>query len=186
MNRLLLFRSSNVSAVAIACAVCIAMCSFVGCSDITQFATSSDESYCGQIIPAGFVREGFPPGIRMRFHFDPYKLQQAPGDISTDDSLFVSAPLRPIPQLVHDTLSSLSFGEGAGQSLLYGAQPRDGAIAFVFVSLLESRDVEVRVLRGAPPTESELDDVGATGSVGFGSDLFGVFPLSKKRGTCGF
>jgi len=117
----------------------------------------------------------------MRVHIDPDRIQEEPGDVSTDDGIFVDAPFRPIPQLAHDSLSMLQFGEGAVRHLLLGVQPSEGAMAYAFVSLLERQDIEVRILRGAPPIESESTVPGA-----FGRDLFAVFPLTKQRGTCGF
>jgi hypothetical protein len=93
----------------------------------------------------------------------------------------VDAPLRPIPQLAHDSLSTLNFGEGRVRNLLLAAQPTQGAPAYVIVSLLENESVEVRVLRGAPPTDTE-----AVPKNFFGSELFGVFPLVRQKGSCGF
>jgi len=153
----------------------------MGCKDISRFGTGPDESYCGGIVPGGFVRQGFAPGVAMRLHIDPDRLQDAPGDISTDDGTFVDAPLRPIPQLAHDSLSTLDFGEGRVRNLLLGAQPAQGATAYVIVSLLENESVEVRVLRGAPPTDTEAVPVSW-----FGPELFGVFPLVRQKGTCEF
>jgi len=84
------------------CASVIALLSspaLLGCNDVTRFSTAADESYCGSIVPGPFVREGFGPGVRMRMSFDADHLGDKPGVISTDDSLFDKADLRPIPQL---------------------------------------------------------------------------------------
>ncbi len=155
--------------------------STAGCKDITRFGTGPGESYCGQIVPGGFVRQGFAPGVRLRLHLDPDLIQHAPGDLATDDGLFEDAPLRPIPQLAHDSLSTMNFGEGRVRNLFFGAQPTRGATAHVIVSLLENENVEVRILRGAPPTETE-----AVSASWYGAELFGVFPLARQQGTCGF
>jgi len=152
-----------------------------GCKDISRFGTGPGESYCGQVVPGGFVRQGFAPGVRLRLHLDTDHLQEAPGDLATDDGLFTDAPLRPIPQLAHDTLSTLDFGEGRVRNLLFGAQPQAGAAAYVIISLLENESVEVRILRGAPPMEGETPSPPEQGH-----DLFGVFPLARQEGTCGF
>ena len=162
-------------------AIIAAAASSTGCRDLSQFATGPDENYCGQIVPGDFVRQGFAPTVHMRVDFNPDRIQRTPGSISTDDGMFVDAPLRSIPQLVHDSLSMLRFGEGTMRNLLYGVKPSRGATAFAFLSLLESQNIEVRIVRGAPPTNqepptSEDDD----------SDLFGVFPLTKQKGTCEF
>ncbi|MCL2822655.1 MAG: hypothetical protein FWD57_01565, partial [Polyangiaceae bacterium] len=76
----------------------------IGCKGISQFATADGESFCGQIIPGGFIRQGFAPGVRMRVHIDPDNIQEAPGVISTDDGSFENASMRPIPQVAHDSL----------------------------------------------------------------------------------
>ncbi|HNS96258.1 MAG TPA: hypothetical protein PLJ27_25240 [Polyangiaceae bacterium] len=152
-----------------------------GCQDISRFGTGPGQSYCGRIVPGGFVREGFSPGVTMRVHLDADHLYDAPGDVATDDGLFADAPLRPIPQLAHDSLSTLNFGEGRVRNLLYGAQPTQGAVAYVILSLLDNEDVEARVLRGAPPTDIEAVPVGW-----FGPELFGVFPLTRQSNSCGF
>jgi len=152
-----------------------------GCKDISRFGTGPGESYCGQIVPGGFVRQGFAPGVRLRLHLDTDRLQEGPGDLSTDDGLFEDTPLRPIPQLAHDSLSTLNFGEGRVRNLLFAAQPTAGAASYVIISLLENESVEVRVLRGAPPLEGE-----APTPTEHGHELFGVFPLVRQEGTCGF
>lgn len=164
---------------------CVAVLALVsvtgGCEDVSRFSTEPGESFCGQIVPGPFVREGFGPGVRLRLHLDTDHLQDLPGDLSTDDGLFAEASLRPLPPLAHDSLSTFKFGEGRVRNLMYGAHPSDGATAFVVISLLENGDVEVRILRGAPPTAGETEPSGLNESV-----LFGVFPLVRQRGTCGF
>ncbi len=160
--------------------VALAIAAF-GCEDISDFSTGPGESYCGQIVPGGFVRQGFAPGVRLRLHLDTDRLQKQPGDLATDDGLFRDAVLRPIPQLAHDTLSTLRFGEGRVRNLVFGIQPEAGATAYVIVSLLQNDDVEVRILRGAPPVEGEQIP-----SADQGPELFGVFPLTRQAGTCGF
>ena len=152
-----------------------------GCEDISRFTTEPGESFCGKIVPGGFVRQGFTPGVRLRLHLDMDRVEYAPGMVATDDGTFEDAPLRPIPQLAHDSLSTFHFGEGRVRNLLVGAQPTSGTTAFVVVSLLENEHVEVRVLRGAPPTPAETVSDNLCGP-----ELFGVFPLTRQKGTCGF
>lgn len=152
-----------------------------GCKDISEFSTGPGESYCGQIVPGGSFRAGFAPGVRLRLHLDTERIQDAPGDLATDDGRFFDAPLRPIPELSHDSLSTLDFGEGRIRNLLYGIKPESGAVAYVVISLLDNGNVEARILRGAPPTAGEPPSTEE-----HGRDLFGVFPLTRQRGTCGF
>ena len=75
-------------------------------------------------------------------------------------------PCAPLPQLQNDPLSLYTFGEGRIKNLIYAAHanppdagPGTAADPLLFVSLLQSNDVEVRVVRGAP----ELGDASAPG-----------------------
>jgi hypothetical protein len=152
-----------------------------GCNDVTRFSTAADESFCGSIVPGPFVRQGFGPGVRMRLTFDADRLSDRPGVISTDDGLLDRAALRPIPQLANDPLSSLQFGEGRMRNLLLGVSPTEGPNAFAVVSLMENGNIEVRVIRGAP-----LPPGVTAYPVESGTQLFGVFPLARQKGQCGF
>jgi hypothetical protein len=156
------------------------------CKDVTRFSTAPDEKYCGSIIPGPFVRKGFQAGVKMRMSFDADRIWDAPGVISTDDGTLEEAALRPIPALSHDALSTLQFGEGRTRNLLNMVSTSDtssggGQSAVVVVSLLENGDAEVRILRGAP-----LAPGVEARPVQDGPELFGVFPLTRQRGTCGF
>ena len=102
-------------------------------------------------------------------------LQDAPGTISTSDGRLKGVPLRPIPQIWHDPLSTLSFGDGRTQNLVYAAAPSDAQDLMVVVSLMQSDNIEVRLVRGAPEADG-----------GAGSSVFGVFNLEKQNGPCGF
>ncbi|HZU82498.1 MAG TPA: hypothetical protein VE987_06265, partial [Polyangiaceae bacterium] len=114
-------------------------------------------------------------------------LQDAPGAISSTDGRFSATPLRPIPQIWHDPLSTLSFGEGRIKNLIYVATAStpfgDGLSddVLVIVSLMQAGDVEVRLIRGAPGVASA--DGGAAPS---GDNLFAVFDLTRGRGPCSF
>lgn len=151
------------------------------CADVTRFSTKPGEAYCGSIIDGPFVREGFAPGVRMRMSFDSDRLDSRPGTLSTDDGLLTDAPMRPIPQLFHDPLSTLKFGEAREKNLIYVVSPKSGASLFVVVSLLYDGKAEVRLLRGAPPLSQTTAVSDAEGP-----SVFGVFPLHREDGTCGF
>lgn len=166
-------------AVLLAC-IALGVLSGVACKDISRFSTGPGESFCGSIIPASFLRQGFGPGVRMRLTLDTDHLDDAPGVIVTDDGKLDSAPLRPIPQLAHDALSTLNFGEGRERNLLFGISTIDGPQALAVVSLLENGDIEVRVLRGSALLPGELPPPTD------GDQLYGVFPLQRQQGTCGF
>lgn len=158
-----------------------------GCADNARWTTAEGESYCGAITSASFVRAGIPEGTLMRLELDAERLQSAPGRVWT--TAFVSgerlagAELRVIPQLLHDPLSTLSFGEGRVRNALAIAdvptvEPgRSATQATVIVSLLQSGDVEVRLIRGASPGTAPGPE--ATGQ------LFGVFRMQRQKGDCG-
>ncbi|MCL2777660.1 MAG: hypothetical protein FWD73_06620 [Polyangiaceae bacterium] len=146
---------------------------------MSRFSTGSG-SFQGPIVQGSFVRAGLADDVRMCITLDADHLQDAPGFVSTSDGLFAQTPLRPIPQLWHDPLSTLSFGEGRENNLIYAATPTSGpADIMVIVSLMQSTGVEVRLLRGAPgsPEPSEVEG-------GANEPLFGVFALSKEQVPC--
>jgi len=150
-----------------------------GCRDVSRFSTAGG-SFQGPIVQGSFVRAGLASDVRMCITLDADNLQDAPGFVSTSDGLFAQTPLRPIPQVWHDPLSTLSFGEGRVSNLIYAAAPASGAAdVMVVVSLMQSTGVEVRLLRGAPgsPEPSEADG-------GPNQPLFGVFALTKVQDPC--
>jgi hypothetical protein len=153
----------------------------MGCKDVDEFTTKSGESYCGNVVEGPFVRSGFGPATQMRLRFDAEKQGTSPGTLSTSDGLFTDAPLRAIPQVFHDPLSTLQFGEGRRKNLVYVVDPtersRGGAVTSV-VSLMEGGGAEVRLLRGAR-ADAEASDPSSV-------QLFGVFPMSRQPGLCGF
>lgn len=151
-----------------------------GCADISSYRTADDERYCGKVISAALVRHGFEETANMRVSLDTHSLQQTPGVLSTSDGVFDNAEMFALPQLQNDVLSSLQFGEGRMRNIVLGAQPTRGPTALVVVSLMDDGKVEVRVVRGAPPAASDpVQDEPDDG-------LFGVFPLEKEKGLCGF
>lgn len=151
-----------------------------GCADISSYRTADDEKYCGNVISAAMVRHGFEETAKMRLSLDTHSLQQKPGVLSTSDAVFDNAEMFALAQLQNDALSSLQFGEGRTRNIVLGAQPTRGPTALVVVSLMDDGNVEVRVVRGAPPAASDQpQDQPDDG-------LFGVFPLKKEKGLCGF
>lgn len=156
-----------------------------GCKDIDRFTTEPDESYCGKIVSVSIVRLGFSSSVCMRMTFDARHVSDAPGALWTDDGVFHATPLRPIPQVLHDPLLTLNFGEGREKNLLFAVEPEGalrGASAMAVVSLLHSGSAELRLLRGAETSATLPPDAGPTGE---GPPLFGVFtPLEKKKGQC--
>jgi hypothetical protein len=141
------------------------------CRDVARFSTAGDH-FEGDVVPSNFVRAGLDDGTRLCLSLDADHLQDSPGTLSTSDGRFRVAPLRPIPQIWHDPLSTYDFGEGRVKNLIYVVTPSDAGDAdvVVFVSLMESNGVEVRLLRGAPPAPS----------------LFAIFTLDRQSGPCSF
>jgi hypothetical protein len=143
------------------------------CKDVSSFATRPGESYCGSVVQGPFVRAGLSPAVQMRLKLDTGALSTAPGSLSTSDNLFKDAPLRAIPQVFHDPLSTLQFGEGRQRNLLYVVDPTEPAGApsvFAVLSLMENGDVEVRLLRGAGPASTATGDAPDAGASGAGGD----------------
>ena len=152
----------------------------VACRDVSRFSSHGDH-FEGAVVQGSFVRSGVAETTTMCLTLDTDHLQDAPGALSTSDGRYHLVALRPIPQIWHDPLSTLTFGEGRIQNLVYAAQPvpdYDGSAAdhediFVIVSLMQSDHMEVRLLRGAP---------GATAT----SPVFAIFNLDRQAGACAY
>jgi hypothetical protein len=157
----------------------------MACRDIDGFSTASGGHYEGTIVGASFVRTGLDSSVSLCLLLDTEHLENTPGSISTDDGLFQSTSLRPIPQLWQDPLSTLNFGEGRIKNLLYVARgsASDAGPAgdvVVVISLMVAGDIEVRLLRGAPASSEE------GGAEDGPTNVFGVFALSRFPGGCPF
>jgi hypothetical protein len=171
---------------------CAALAS-AGCRDLSSFSTNGD-SFVGPVIAAPFVLAGvgsdgglLGDSVNVCLTLDTNHLQDAPGTLSTSDGRFQSVPLRPIPQIWQDPLSSLTFGEGRLKNLVYvvGASTPfgdgNGNDVIAVVSLMQGGDIEVRLIRGAP--NAALD--GGTPPAPAGN-LFAVFDLVRQSGPCSF
>jgi hypothetical protein len=157
-----------------------------GCRELDRFTTTGDH-FEGTVVAADFVRTGIAPGTTMCLTFDADQIEASPGTLSTSDGTFQQAAMRPLPQLQNDPLSLYNFGEGRIKNLIYAAHasPPDGgsgtaADPLLFVSLLQSDNMELRVVRSAP----EIGD--ATTPEGASAPVFALFPLSRKHGPCTF
>jgi hypothetical protein len=161
------------------------------CRDISGFSTHGDR-YQGAVVDGEFVRAGVDAGTTLCLTIDTDHLEDGPGDLWTSDGRFAMAPLRPIPQIWHDPLSTLTFGEGRLKNLIYvvGAtapfDDGDGNDVLTVVSLMQSGDVEVRMLRGAPPIAGASGDASETGASEGPQiqNVFAVFTLSRQPGPC--
>jgi hypothetical protein len=156
-----------------------------GCREIERFDTADGEAYCGSIVTAPFVREGFPVDLRLRLRIDTDRLDSVPGTISTDDSagactpdpLFEESELRVTPDLLSDPLSTLEFGHGRELNLISWVRPSCQQPMLAVVSLMKNDDVELRLLR-APTLPTAEQPEPAAG--------FALFQLRRQNGACGF
>lgn len=156
------------------------MLAVTACRDLSGFSTTDGDRYQGAVVNAGFVLAGMDKDTQACVTLDTDHLQDQPGTIATSDGMFPHVALRPIPQIWHDPLSTLTFGEGRLKNLVYVAKSADGDV-FVVISLMQSGDVEVRLLRGAPGISPDGSANGASGG-----NLFAVFSLSREQGPCSF
>ncbi|MBX3224972.1 MAG: hypothetical protein KF795_30930 [Labilithrix sp.] len=157
-----------------------------GCREASRFSSQGDR-FEGSVVKGSFVRSGIREDTRLCLTLDTDRLQDAPGTITTSDGRFQSAPLRPIPQIWHDPLSTLSFGDGRVQNLVYAASPSSGDAGpaetqdvMIIVSLMQTDHVEVRLVRGAPQSDAGPPPPGNARA------LFGVFNLDRQVGPCAF
>jgi hypothetical protein len=157
-----------------------AIASTVSCRDLSGFSTVGNSSYQCAVVGAGFVLAGIGMNTNMCLTIDTEHLEDAPGAVSTDDGTFKQVPLRPIPQIWHDPLSTLSFGEGRLKNLIYVASTTGGDDVFTVISLMQSGNVEVRLLRGAPSVSVD------GGPAATGGNVFAVFELSRQSVPCSY
>jgi hypothetical protein len=160
----------------------------LGCEDLQDFATVPGESkYAGCVVgntsDTTFIRSTvFDPGTAMELQLDPdAATQTGPRNAITvidpdpaDERLFDATELRPIAHLSHDALSDYDFpGAGRIRNYLFFATPDTGPLngrdTTIFVSLMESGRVEVRVIAGRLAPEGE--------------EHFGLFRLARADGS---
>jgi hypothetical protein len=155
----------------------------LGCERLDRFDNKDGSAYCGNIISAEFVREGFETLPRLQLQLDMSALDTFPGRLTTDDSAdgpcrplatFNKAKLRVSSKLQADALSQLEFGEQRELNLVGWVDSACDGTYLAVVSLLRDDDVEVRLMRSQANAKHE-----ETGP-------FGVFKLSRRPTDCGF
>jgi hypothetical protein len=178
---------------AAALAVAFAAAASTGCEDLSHFSTGKDEAYCGSVVLASEFRQGLSPKVQMSLTLDATELDgpASPGRISTFEAsdgvtperrLLQDVPLRVIAPLEHDALSRLSFGEGRDRNVILAASPNDPKeeSLLAILSLKNDDTVEVRLLRaGRPGDGADAPPPGST-------PIYGLFPLVRRPGGCGF
>ncbi|MEN9578039.1 MAG: hypothetical protein RJA70_1048 [Pseudomonadota bacterium] len=155
-----------------------------GCKDFERFDNGDGSAFCGKVIGATFVRQGFEHRPRLQLQLDTDQLHRWPGRITTDDAAdgpcsplatFNGAQLRSSEKLQSDPLSVLSFGEERDHNFISWVDSSCDGTYLVVTSLMRDDSVEVRLMRSEKATESN-DEVGP----------FGVFQLKRFDGDCGF
>jgi len=177
---------------------CLGLCSLslsLGCTDLSEFQLEDSEAYCGSMVSAplfhsGFIPENAPPSLRLRLHLDIDALTTEPGHLTTDDRahglckssdrpLFDEAQLRAIPEVLHDLISTLEFGQGREHSFFAYVDSTCQGTMLAIVSLMKNQDVEVRLFK---PAAMAASDAPAGKSSGYA--LFHLKPRETKN--CGF
>lgn len=165
-------------------------CIICGCTSVGDFSTGPGECYEGPIVGADYVRSSsLDEDLSLTLTLDAAALLECELDEDSNDSAtaecregarittsddpktFDGAPVRPIKQIPHDSLSLLQFPGGRIRNFVAYVSPTLGPPAMTVLSLMENDEVEVRIIR--PP-----------GSDGYEA-LFGVFRLVRKEGCDG-
>lgn len=177
-----------------------------GCNDLQEFHGSFD----GSIVKGNFVRSCFPGNTEASMYFSP---DWAVGDhpeaganpnwFTTTDGTFQHTPLEPVQKLEGDQLSQFDFpGQKRLANYILLARPTSGPLAgrdaFVVVSLLENKRLEVRVIartldggqacsNGEERSDAGTNDAGTQSDAGASGDqpatgpreYFGLFRLHR-------
>lgn len=175
----------------------------LSCRNLDRFDTKGNAAFCGALVSGpsfhdGFVATGQPGALlKMKLKLDTSQLSTysedktaLPGMLTSNDSstglcssqgdaLFKSSPLRAIPQVDHDAIATLSFGEGHDEDFFAWTDSTCQGTMLAVVSLLRKGDVELRLFKPAP---LPAPDAGPEKRPGFA--LFYLRRSDDK--TCGF
>jgi hypothetical protein len=166
----------------------------VGCRNLDNFDTKPGQAYCGALIAQpqfqdGFVPNGSRPTLELELTLDTSKLTSEPGIVRSNDAsdglcaattgeLFQNAPLRAIPEVDHDALSALTFGEGHEHDFFAWLDSSCQGTMLAVVSLMKNDQVEMRLFKPArlPPLDAPADQ----------QPGFAVFHFERQNRGCGF
>lgn len=140
----------------------------LGCTELGEYRGD----YVGGVVGSdgeSFIRRGFPAGATLRLSaFDPPPSGADIGHmtVSSGEEILLEGDLGLIAPLEHDQLSQYDFpGGGRLHNYIFAISNLTGTLAgrepMIFVSLMEDRELEIRVIAG-------------TGDEARG-DLFGLF-----------
>ncbi len=168
-----------------------------GCHNLDTYDTKDGEAYCGTIAGApfqtGFLLDNEPPDLALALTLNTSKLTSEPGFLSSntvgicgDQPLFQDAPLRPIPEVDRDAISTLTFGEGHEHDFFVWVDSSCQGTMLAVVSLLKNNQVEMRLFKPA----RLLPDATSTQRPGFAVFHLQVAPRARPglalKDTCGF
>jgi hypothetical protein len=172
----------------------LALTTSVGCRSLDRFNAEKPAAYCGDVVGAtafqtGLIPSGSPPTLQVRLQLDTSSLSDRPGTLTSHDAghgicndspLFDEAPLRAIPELLHDALSQLEFGQGHEHDLFAWVDSTCKGTMLAVVSLLSNGAIEVRLFKPAPdlPPPPMTDQADLSG--------FALFYLQRNKTGCGF
>jgi hypothetical protein len=146
-----------------------ALAAFVllGCHNLDGFDTKPGQAYCGTIagtpFQEGFLNDNEPPDLALALTLDTSKLTSEPGILSSnsggicgDQPLFQDAPLRAIPAVDRDAISTLTFGEGHEHDFFAWVDSTCQGTMLAVVSLMKNNQVEMRLFKPArlPPPDA--------------------------------
>lgn len=181
------------------CALLALALSALSCKSLERFDTKGDAAYCGTIVAGPSFHDGFiaiqqPPDLRLRLTLDTSQISgvsehkvAVPGRLTSNDSevdlcpdqaLFTNSLMRTIPQVYHDSLSTLSFGEGHEEDFFAWVDSTCQGTMLSVVSLLSNGNVELRLFKPAP-----VPDEGAGPEQRPG---FALFYLTRHEDGCDF
>jgi hypothetical protein len=157
-----------------------------------RFNTEKPAAYCGSLVGAtvfhsGFIPVGAPPSLRLKLELDTSSLADRPGTLNSSDAegglckpdaLFIDAPLRAIPEVLHDALSQMELGQGHEHDFLAWVDSTCQGTMLAVVSLLTNGAVEVRLLKPGADISPEADPSQRSG--------FALFYLQRSETGCAF
>ena len=180
--------------------LCAALTS--SCRDLDGFDSKPGQAYCGAIglgiFHDGFVADNMPSTtLQLALTLDMSKLSSLPGQLSSNDPLgmcgtadapqvlFANAPVRAIPEVDNDVLSSLTFGEGHEHDFFAWVDSTCQGTMLAVVSLMKNNQVELRLFKPAPMPPPRAPVAQRPGFA-----LFHLYPKPLYRpeneGGCGF
>lgn len=174
----------------------------LSCRNLDRFDTSEGGAYCGDLVSGpsfhdGMVPDEAPALLRMQLTLDTSQLSlysenkaTRPGSLTSNDratglcaargqALFENSPLRAIPQVDHDAIATMTFGEGHEQDFFAWTDSTCQGTMLAIVSLLRKGDVELRLFKPAPLPAAEKPPADARPG-------FALFYLHKNEEGCGF